>query len=148
MKLPNSLRALAHRNFRLFLIGQGTAQIGNWIQLVATSWLVYRLSGSTVMLGLSAFALQIPLLLITPFAGVLIDRLDVRRVLYATNGLAMLQSLSALMRQARCRRRGVRRWTSHRKANGTAPSDQIPPDVREHVAQTCVYSAAMFVRGI
>jgi MFS family permease len=96
MKLPNSLRALAHRNFRLFLIGQGTSQIGNWIQLVATSWLVYRLSGSTVMLGLSAFALQIPLLLITPFAGVLIDRLDVRRVLYATNGLAMLQSLCML----------------------------------------------------
>ena len=96
MNLPNSLRALAHRNFRLFLIGQGTSQIGNWIQLVATSWLVYRLSGSTVMLGLSAFALQIPLLLITPFAGVLIDRLDVRRVLYATNGLAMLQSLCML----------------------------------------------------
>lgn len=97
MKLPNSLRALAHRNFRLFLLGQGTSQIGNWIQLVATSWLVYRLSGSTVMLGLSAFALQIPLLLITPFAGVLIDRLDVRRVLFVTNGLAMLQSLCMLI---------------------------------------------------
>lgn len=97
MKLPNSLRALAHRNFRLFLIGQGTSQIGNWIQLVATSWLVFRLSGSTVMLGLSAFALQIPLLLITPFAGVLIDRLDVRRVLYATNSLAMVQSVCMLL---------------------------------------------------
>lgn len=96
MKLPNSLRALVHRNFRLFLLGQGTSQIGNWVQLVATSWLVYRLSGSTWMLGLSAFALQIPLLVITPFAGVLIDRLDVRRVLYATNGLAMLQSLCML----------------------------------------------------
>ena len=97
MKLPNSLRALQHRNFRLFLIGQGTSQIGNWIQLVATSWLVYRLSGSTLMLGLSAFTLQIPLLLITPFAGVLIDRLDVRRVLYATNILAMSQSLVMLI---------------------------------------------------
>jgi MFS family permease len=97
MKLPNSLRALQHRNFRLFLIGQGTSQIGNWIQLVATSWLVYRLSGSTLMLGLSAFTLQIPLLLITPFAGVLIDRLDVRRVLYATNVLAMSQSLVMLI---------------------------------------------------
>ena len=97
MKLPNSLRALQHRNFRLFLIGQGTSQIGNWIQLVATSWLVYRLSGSTLMLGLSAFTLQIPLLFITPFAGVLIDRLDVRRVLYATNVLAMSQSLVMLI---------------------------------------------------
>jgi len=92
MKLPNSLRALQHRNFRLFIVGQGTSQIGNWIQLIATSWLVYRLSGSTLMLGLSAFCLQIPMLLITPFAGVLIDRLDVRRVLFVTNTLAMLQS--------------------------------------------------------
>ncbi len=93
MNLPNSLRALQHRNFRLFLVGQGTSQIGNWVQLIATSWLVYRLSGSTLMLGLSAFSLQIPMLLITPFAGVFIDRLNVRRVLFATNALAMTQSL-------------------------------------------------------
>ena len=96
MKLPNSLRALQHRNFRLFLVGQGTSQIGNWVQLIATSWLVYQLSGSTLMLGLAAFSLQIPMLVITPFAGVLLDRLDVRRVLFATNTLAMLQSLVML----------------------------------------------------
>jgi MFS family permease len=96
MKLPNSLRALQHRNFRLFIMGQGTSQIGNWVQLVATSWLVYKLSGSTLMLGLSAFCLQIPMLLVTPFAGVLLDRLDVRRVLFATNTLAMLQSMVML----------------------------------------------------
>ena len=96
MKLPNSLRALQHRNFRLFIVGQGTSQIGNWVQLIATSWLVYRLSNSTLMLGLSAFSLQIPMLVITPFAGVLIDRLDVRRVLFATNALAMTQSLVML----------------------------------------------------
>ena len=96
MKLPNSLRALQHRNFRLFIMGQGTSQIGNWVQLIATSWLVYSLSGSTFMLGLSAFSLQIPMLLITPFAGVLLDRLDVRRVLFATNTLAMLQSVVML----------------------------------------------------
>ena len=96
MKLPNSLRALQHRNFRLFIVGQGTSQIGNWVQLIATSWLVYRLSGSTLMLGLAAFSLQIPMLVITPFAGVLLDRLDVRRVLFATNTLAMVQSLVML----------------------------------------------------
>ena len=96
MKLPNSLRALQHRNFRLFIVGQGTSQIGNWVQLIATSWLVYRLSESTLMLGLSAFCLQIPMLVITPFAGVMIDRLDVRRLLFATNTLAMLQSLVML----------------------------------------------------
>jgi MFS family permease len=66
------------------------------VQLIATSWLVYRLSGSTLMLGLAAFGLQIPMLVITPFAGVLLDRLDVRRVLFATNTLAMLQSLVML----------------------------------------------------
>jgi MFS family permease len=77
-------------------VGQGTSQIGNWVQLIATSWLVYRLSGSTLMLGLAAFSLQIPMLVITPFAGVLLDRLDVRRVLFATNTLAMLQSLVML----------------------------------------------------
>jgi len=96
MKLPNSLRALQHRNFRLFIVGQGTSQIGNWVQLIATSWLVFKLSGSTLMLGLAAFSLQIPMLVITPFAGVLLDRLDVRRVLFATNTLAMLQSLVML----------------------------------------------------
>ena len=77
-------------------MGQGTSQIGNWVQLIATSWLVYKLSGSTLMLGLAAFSLQIPMLVITPFAGVLLDRLDVRRVLFATNTLAMLQSLVML----------------------------------------------------
>ena len=96
MKLPNSLRALQHRTCRLFIVGQGTSQIGNWVQLIATSWLVYQLSGSTLMLGLAAFSLQIPMLVITPFAGVLLDRLDVRRVLFATNTLAMLQSLVML----------------------------------------------------
>ena len=96
MKLPNSLRALQHRNFRLFIVGQGTSQIGNWVQLIATSWLVYTLSGSTLMLGLAAFSLQIPMLVITPFAGVFLDRLDVRRVLFVTNTLAMLQSMVML----------------------------------------------------
>jgi len=96
MKLPSSLRALQHRNFRLFIVGQGTSQIGNWVQLIATSWLVYTLSGSTLMLGLAAFSLQIPMLVITPFAGVFLDRLDVRRVLFATNSLAMLQSMVML----------------------------------------------------
>ncbi len=71
MKLPNSLRALQHRNFRLFLLGQGTSQIGNWVQLIATSWLVYSLSGSTLMLGLSAFSLQIPMLFVSALSMML-----------------------------------------------------------------------------
>ena len=92
MRLPPSLRALRHRNFRLFYLGQGTSQIGVWLQMIATSWLVYRLSESAFMLGLAAFAMQIPFLVLAPVAGVFIDRWDRRRVLMVTNSLATLQA--------------------------------------------------------
>ncbi len=95
MNLPVPLRALRHRNFRLYVAGQGTGHIGLWLQLITTSWLVYQLSGSTVMLGLAAFAMQIPYLVVSPLAGVLIDRLDARRVLYMTNCASL--GLAALM---------------------------------------------------
>ena len=62
--------------------------------MIATSWLVYRLSGSTLMLGLAAFAMQIPFLVLAPLAGVLVDRLDRRRVLLATNSIAATQALT------------------------------------------------------
>lgn len=94
MRLPTGLRALGHRNFRLFFFGKGIQQIGAWLQLIATSWLVYRLSGSTFMLGLSAFALQIPFLVMAPLAGVFVDRTDRRRVLLVTNSIAALQAVT------------------------------------------------------
>jgi len=93
MRLPRSLRAFRHRDYRLYFFGQGTSQIGTWLQLIATSWLVYRLSGSAFLLGLASFALQIPFLVLAPFGGVLVDRLVKRRVLYATQGIALAQSL-------------------------------------------------------
>ncbi len=93
MSLPQGLRALQHRDFRLFFAGQGVSQIGTWLQLIATSWLVYRLSDSAFLLGLAAFAMQIPFLLLAPLAGVFIDRLDRRRVLLATNSIAAVQAL-------------------------------------------------------
>ena len=96
MKLPHGLRALAYPNFRMFVAGQGTSQLGIWLQLIATSWLMYRLSGSTLMLGFAAFALQIPFLVLAPVAGVFIDRLDVRRVLMVTNTVGLLQALVML----------------------------------------------------
>ncbi len=92
MSLPQGLRALQHRDFRLFFAGQGVSQIGTWLQLIATSWLVYRLSDSAFMLGLAAFAMQIPFLVLAPLAGVLVDRLDPRRVLTVTNAIAALQA--------------------------------------------------------
>src|SRR6185295_14333355 len=92
VKLPQGLRALRHGDFRWFFAGQGVSQIGTWLQMIATSWLVYRLSGSTLLLGVAAFAQQIPFLVLAPLAGVFVDRFDRRRLLIATNSIAALQA--------------------------------------------------------
>lgn len=86
-------RALRHRNFRLFFGGQSISLIGTWMTRIATSWLVYRLTGSALLLGLVGFAGQIPTFLLAPFAGVFVDRRDRRTVLIWTQALASLQSL-------------------------------------------------------
>jgi MFS family permease len=85
-------RALQHRNFRLFFGGQSISLVGTWITRVATSWLVYRLTGSELLLGIAGFAGQIPTLIITPFAGVLVDRHDRRRILLMTQVASLVQS--------------------------------------------------------
>jgi MFS family permease len=92
VKLPHGLRALRHRDFRWFFAGQGVSQIGTWLQMIATSWLVYRLSGSTLLLGAAAFAQQIPFLVLAPVAGVFVDRFDRRRLLMVTNCVAAVQA--------------------------------------------------------
>ncbi len=88
------LRALRHRNYRLFFSGQSISLIGTWITRIATSWLVYRLSGSALLLGVVGFAGQIPSFIMAPFAGVLVDRWNRHRLLIATQVLALLQSLA------------------------------------------------------
>jgi MFS family permease len=87
-------RALRHRNFRLFFGGQSISLIGTWMTRIATSWLVYRLTGSALLLGTVSFAGQIPTFLFGPFAGVWVDRLDRRQVLVWTQALSMVQSLA------------------------------------------------------
>jgi MFS family permease len=87
-------RALRHRNFRLFFSGQSISVIGTWMTRVATSWLVYRLTGSALLLGTVSFAGQIPTFLLAPVAGVFVDRIDRRKVLVWTQALAMVQSLA------------------------------------------------------
>jgi len=87
-------RALRHRNFRLFFGGQSISLIGTWMTSVATSWLVYRLSHSALLLGTVSFAGQIPSFLFAPLAGVLVDRVDRHKVLLWTQSLAMVQSLA------------------------------------------------------
>ena len=68
------LRALAHKNYRLFFSGQSISLIGTWMTRIATSWLVYRLTGSPLLLGIVGFAGQIPSFILAPLAGVLVDR--------------------------------------------------------------------------
>jgi MFS family permease len=87
-------RALRHRNFRLFFGGQSISLIGTWMTRIATAWLVYRLTKSALLLGTVSFAGQIPTFLLAPFAGVIVDRIDRRKVLVWTQTLAMAQSLA------------------------------------------------------
>jgi MFS family permease len=91
--LSHAWRALRHRNFRLFFGGQSISLIGTWMTRVATSWLVYRLTKSAILLGTVGFAGQIPTFLLAPIAGVIVDRIDRRQVLVWTQTLAMVQSL-------------------------------------------------------
>jgi MFS family permease len=85
-----TLRALKHRNFQLFFGGQLISLIGTWMQSVAQSWLVYRLTGSSLLLGSVGFASQIPVFLVAPFGGIVADRHNRHRVVIATQAASML----------------------------------------------------------
>jgi MFS family permease len=87
-----ALRALQYRNYRLYFGGQGISLIGTWMQRIAMSWLVYRLTNSAFMLGLIGFAGSIPSFIFGPIAGVLADRYNRRRMLIITQSLALLQA--------------------------------------------------------
>jgi MFS family permease len=91
---PSLVRALRHRNYRLFFAGQSLSLVGTWITRIATSWLIYRLTGSALLLGVVGFCGQIPTLFLAPVAGVFVDRWDRHRVLVVTQVLSMLQSLA------------------------------------------------------
>jgi MFS family permease len=89
-RLSESLRALRHRNFQLFFAGQFVSLIGTWMQGVAQSWLVYRLTGSSFLLGAVGFAGQIQVFLLSSIGGTIADRYDRRRVVIATQSASML----------------------------------------------------------
>jgi MFS family permease len=88
------LRAFSYPNYRLFFGGQIVSVIGTWISMTATSWLVYRLTGSAMALGVVGFAGQFPGFIMGPFAGAFLDRWDRHRVLVVTQTLSMLQSFA------------------------------------------------------
>ena len=89
MKLPESLRALRHRDFRLFASGQMISLIGTWMQMVAQSWLIYRLTGSATALGVVTFIGQLPMLVLAPAGGLLADHIPTKRLLLGTQTAAM-----------------------------------------------------------
>ena len=89
-RLTAAVRAFRHRNYRLFFGGQLISVCGTWMQSVAQSWLVYRLTGSAMLLGLVGFASQIPVFLLSPLGGAVADRYDRRRVLVFTQSASML----------------------------------------------------------
>ena len=95
-RLPAMGRALGHRNFRLFVVGQGISVIGSWMQCIATVWLVYRLSNSSLLLGVADFTAQIPAALILPLAGVLTDRWNRHRTVIITQSLMMIQAFALM----------------------------------------------------
>jgi MFS family permease len=88
--LPATLRALKHRNFQLFFSGQLISLIGTWMQSVAQAWLVYRLTGSSLLLGAVGFASQFPVFVVAPLGGIVADRRDRQRVVIATQVASML----------------------------------------------------------
>jgi MFS family permease len=86
-------RSLGHRNYRLFFGGQGISLIGTWMQQIAINWLVYRLTGSALLLGVVGFTGRIPTFVFSPLAGVLVDRWNRHRILVVTQILSMIQAL-------------------------------------------------------
>ena len=88
------VRAFRHRNFRLYFGGQSISLIGTWVQQIALGWTIYQLTHSSFLLGLVSFAGQLPLFIVTPFAGVLVDRFNRHRTLIATQILSMLQAFA------------------------------------------------------
>ncbi|MGQ0751503.1 MAG: MFS transporter [Betaproteobacteria bacterium] len=90
--IRNTLRALRHRNFRLFIAGQMCSLIGYWMQNIAQSWLLYRLTESTTLLGVLAFAGSVPILVLAPFAGLWSDRANLHRLMFTIQLLEMIQA--------------------------------------------------------
>jgi MFS family permease len=92
--LSHAWRALRHRNFKLFFCGQGISVIGTWMTRLATTWLVYRMTHSALLLGVVGFAGQIVSFVLGPFAGVWVERLNRRKLLVGTQAAAAVQSLA------------------------------------------------------
>jgi predicted MFS family arabinose efflux permease len=94
MSLPRTFRALRHRNFRLFISGQIISLVGTWMQNVAQSWLVYRLTHSELLLGTAWFCSQIPVFALGPLGGLASDRYSRHRLVVVTQILSLVQAFA------------------------------------------------------
>ena len=92
--ISHAWRALRHRNFKLYFFGQTISVMGNWMTRLATTWLVYHLTHSVLLLGVVSFAGQIVSFLLGPFAGVWVERLPRRQLLVWTQAAGAIQSLA------------------------------------------------------
>jgi MFS family permease len=92
--LRSMVRAFRHRNFRLYFGGQSISLVGTWVQQIALGWTIYELTHSSLLLGIVSFAGQLPLFIVTPFAGVLVDRWNRHQTLIVTQSLSLLQALT------------------------------------------------------
>ena len=95
-RLRGTIRALSHRNYRIYFFSLLVSFIGTWMQSVAQSWLIYRLTGSAWLLGFIAFIGQVPVFLLAPVGGVLADRHSRHRIILLTQALAMAQGTNNL----------------------------------------------------
>ena len=90
LSLTTTFRALRHRNFQLFFSGQLISLIGTWMQSIAQAWLVYRMTGSSLLLGSVGFAGQFPVFLAAPIGGIVADRYNRQKVVIGTQAASML----------------------------------------------------------
>lgn len=93
-RFSSTFRSLKYYNFRLYFIGQSISLIGTWMQRVTVPWVVYRLTGSSLLLGISGFASQLPTFLFAPFAGTVVDRVNRYKLLFVTQSVAMAQAFA------------------------------------------------------
>src|SRR5580704_6814505 len=121
--MQHAWRALRHRNFQLFFVGQGISVVGTWMTRVATSWLVYRLTHSALLLGVVSFAGQIVSFALGPVAGVWVERLDRRKLLVWTQApgaslfscrWSRIGAISATRSRSTPRWRTARAWSARR----------------------------------
>ena len=119
-RLPAALSSFRHRNFRLWFSGQLVSMIGTWMQIIAQGWLVYQISQSELVLGIYGFAAAIPVLVVSPWAGVMADRIPRRSLLLATQICLHAERLHPGGANAAQRRPGV----AYHSPRGGAGGDQ------------------------